>query len=415
MNTAEISYKSSSAPESISRRKHKPAFHQRRYRWVILALLWLLYASFGLISRSIFPLVTPILRDLSISYSQMGFILGSWQLTYIPSALAAGAILDRWGIRKCLLAGALIMSFSAGLRFFSRGFISMLVCVALFGAGGPMISIGGPKAISEWFSGRERGTAVGIYMIGPGIGGFLALALTNSFVMPLVGNSWRFAFLCYGLLALVIGALWWLLAEDIPSIRAETKEKIGKVFAGLIKVRNVQLLFIMALFSFAIGHGFSSWLPKILETRGLSASEAGFAASIPLAAGMPAVLLVPRLSPAHLRGRIIAFFALWTTINIFIIVIASGVFLTLGLLLFGLSASCFMPLMILILMDSPEIDTKHMGAAGGMFFCVAEIGGFTGPFIMGILVDATGAFLVGAFALGGLCIAMSALTFLLKT
>ena len=66
---------------------------QRRYRWVILALLWLLYAAFGLVSRSIFPLITPILVDLRISYSQMGFILGSWQLTYILAAFVAGAIL----------------------------------------------------------------------------------------------------------------------------------------------------------------------------------------------------------------------------------------------------------------------------------------------------------------------------------
>ena len=62
----------------------------RPYRWVMLALLWLLYITFGLVSRSIFPLVTPILTDLGLSYSQMGLILGSWQLTYIFAALAAG-------------------------------------------------------------------------------------------------------------------------------------------------------------------------------------------------------------------------------------------------------------------------------------------------------------------------------------
>ena len=34
--------------------------------------------------------------------------------------------------------------------------------------------------------------------------------------------------------------------------------------------------------------------------------------------------------------------------------------------------------MLLILMDTREADSKDMGAAGGMFFCVAEIGGFSG-------------------------------------
>ena len=72
--------------------------HLQPYRWVMLALLWLLYAAFGLISRSISPLVTPILKDLSMSYSQMGLILGSWQMTYIAFAILAGVIMDRWGI-----------------------------------------------------------------------------------------------------------------------------------------------------------------------------------------------------------------------------------------------------------------------------------------------------------------------------
>ena len=123
------------------------------YRWVMLALLWLLYVTFGLVSRSIFPVVTPILTDLKLSYSQMGLILGSWQLTYIFAALIAGTILDRWGIRKSIFAGAVVIGLSASLRYFSGDFISMLIAVALFGLGGPMISIGGPKTISSWFQG----------------------------------------------------------------------------------------------------------------------------------------------------------------------------------------------------------------------------------------------------------------------
>ncbi len=42
------------------------------YRWLMLALTWLLYASFGVITGTLPPLVDPILKDLGISYSQMG-------------------------------------------------------------------------------------------------------------------------------------------------------------------------------------------------------------------------------------------------------------------------------------------------------------------------------------------------------
>ena len=94
-----------------------PDLDRKRYRWVILALLWLLYVAFGLVQRAIAPLVTPILADLDLSYTQMGFILGSWQLTYIAAAIVAGTLIDRWGIRRSLLAGAIFLGLSSALRY----------------------------------------------------------------------------------------------------------------------------------------------------------------------------------------------------------------------------------------------------------------------------------------------------------
>ena len=101
-----------------------------RYQWVMLALVWLLCWVFGAIARSISPLVTPILEDLNISYSQMGVILGAWPLTYIVVAVIGGAIIDRWGIRKSLLAGIIIIGLSEILRYFANGFIFLFLFVA---------------------------------------------------------------------------------------------------------------------------------------------------------------------------------------------------------------------------------------------------------------------------------------------
>lgn len=388
---------------------------QGSYRWLILALLWLLYTAFGMVARSIFPLVTPILNDLHLTYSQMGIILGSWQLSYILVAMMAGTIVDRWGVHKSIFIGALIIGLSAALRYFANGFETMLVAVALFGIGGPMISIGGPKTISKWFWGKSRGTAIGIYTTGPWIGGLCAVALTNSLVMPLVGNSWRLAFACYGGLTMGVGILWGILAHGSSTTTTGKGPAVVTIFRNLFGVRNVQVILLMALLSFAIGHGFSSWLPNILETQGLSASQAGFAASIPLATGIPAILLVPRLVPSQFRGQIIAVFGLLTTVNLVLVMFVSGGTLIATLAILGFISSPFMSIMLLILMDTRQVDSETMGAAGGMFFCVAEIGGFAGPLLMGVLVDATGSFLTGAFFLASLCIAISGLTFLLKT
>lgn len=89
-----------------------PEPHQRPYRWVMLFLLWLVYFSHGSTSRSAAPLVTPMLTDLQMIYSQMGLVLGSWQLSYIAVAIFAGILLDRWGIRRALFLGILVIGLS---------------------------------------------------------------------------------------------------------------------------------------------------------------------------------------------------------------------------------------------------------------------------------------------------------------
>ena len=385
-----------------------------RFQWILLALLWLLYAAFGLVSSAISPLITPILKDLAISFSQMGFILGSWQLTYIMAALAAGPVIDRWGVRKSLFVGVVIIGLSAGLRYYAHGFFSLMACVALFGCGGPMISIGGPKAISQWFDTNRRGTAIGIYTTGSWVGGLLALALTNSLVMPLLGSSWRAVFMCYGVFALGVAALWVVLARERQSNIESKKRGIYEVLGHLVKVRNVQVLLLMALFSFAIEHGFTSWLPKILENSGMSASQAGYAAAIPIASGILGILIIPHFLRPDLRGRFVALGALINAASLVVAVRSSGIALIIALMAIGFISSPFMPLMLLIMMDTPGVGPHQMGSAGGMFFCVAEIGGFTGPLMMGVMFDLTGGFVAGTIFLASLCLALAGLTVLLR-
>jgi len=394
-----------------------PDLDRKHYRWVILALLWLLYVAFGLVQRAIAPMVTPILADLDLSYTQMGFILGSWQLTYIAMAVVAGTLIDRWGIRRALLSGAIFLGLSSALRYFARGFGSMLSAVAIAGIGGPMISVGCPKAISIWFEGKSRGTAIGIYLTGPWIGGIFALTMTNSFIMPLVRNSWRNTFLFYGLLTFAAGLIWWLLARDTPHQLSTTEKTPGMIslLARFIKVRNIRIVLVLGLLVFAILHALTNWLPKILETSGFSPSLAGMATAIPLASGIPSLLIIPRLIAPPRRGRFLAAFSLLILVSLVLIMTASGGFLLAGLIMFGIIIAPFFPILTLILMDTPEVGSTYMGSVGGMFFCISEIGGFAGPLIMGAIVDMTGSFQIGNFFFAVLCLAVFVLSLQLKT
>ena len=405
-----------SEPSSPENKRLEP--YQTRYRWVMLALVWLLYCVFGVVSRSLAPLVTPIIEDLNISYSQMGIVLGSWPLTYIVISIIGGALIDRWGIRRSLFLGIAIIGLSAVLRYFANGFATLFLMVALFGLGGPMISIGSPKTVAVWFRGKARGTAVAVYGTGSRIGALIAYSMTNSVVMPLTGHSWRLSFVCYGLLAFATALLWWFLARDVKTTGptgATDGDGIAGVFTRLISIRNIRLILIIGFLSFSVSHGFNDWLPKILETGGLPPSTAGFAASLPHLVGMPLSLVILRVTPPHLRGRIVALAAFALAISLSIAATTSGAPLIAGLVFYGAAYVAHTPLLILFLMDLPEVGPKYMGSATGMYFCVAEIGGFVGPMIMGVLVDLTGNFLSGAILLAGLSLAASVMALFLKT
>jgi hypothetical protein len=125
------------------------------------------------------------------------------------------------------------------------------------------------------------------------------------------------------------------------------------------------------------------------------------------------VLLIPRLVPQRIRGWSIALLAVLFGGSI-LWVVAWEFMPIVGLLLSGVTGPCLTPLLLLMLMDAPEVGSKYLGSATGVFFCVSEAGGFLGPFIVGFLVDITGTFMTGAVFLFFLGFVISSLMLLLK-
>jgi len=307
-----------------------------------------------------------------------------------------------------------VMALSVGLRYFSGSFESFLILVALFGIGGPMISVGCPKTMAMWFRGKDRGTAVGIYMTGPWIGGAFALAATNGLLMPLTGHSWRMTFAVYGAMSLAVALLWWFAAKDLEAGRDSGGLGTRRLLATLLKVRNIRIVLLSGLLGFGIIHGLSSWLPKILESRGYSPTLAGYAASLPLLGGIPSLLILPRVVPANRRGLALGIIGLLAGVSVWLLFTISGLAMFGGLILYGVTSSALIPLLTLILMETPEVGPENMGTAGGLFFCIAEIGGFSCPLVVGTLVDWTGSFLTGGYFVAGLGVTILVLSLFIQ-
>lgn len=390
------------------------------YRWVMLAGVWLIYCSFGVTVASIAPLVPAISRDLNMSYGAMGTVLGAWPFVYIGASLPCGMLLDRIGPAKGLFLAALIMAVSGALRGFAEGHLSLMLAVAVFGLGGPMISIGAPKLIALLFEGRDRGLAMGIYITGPGMGGVAAMALTNSVMMPALGDDWRLVVSAYAGFTILAGLIWVLITVH-PAARAlearlaaEPPGGLLATFGRLASIPTVRIVLIMSIGIFFFNHGLNNWLPELLRSKGLTIADAGFWAAVPTGVSVLAALLIPRLATPERRLRVLALLIVGAAITTGLLHLEVGRLLGAGLILQGLARGAMMTVALLMLVEVPGVGAKRAGTAGGLFFTAAEIGGVSGPVVIGVLHDATGGFTAALLMLTLVCLALLGLLLVLN-
>jgi cyanate permease len=375
----------------------------------------LVYFAFGLILASIPPLVNIIAVELTLTYAEMGVILGGVIVMYIPLALPVGVGIDLFGQKRMIGLGLLLVAASAVLRSFVFSFESLFLAVILFGLGGPPISVGLAKVVASSFEGRERGLASGIYMTGAVVGSASALALTNALILPIVG-TWRNAFSFYGIIGFLIAFCWILFARDSIKIPEQVDKRLPlkQMIQSLLGNKYVWMVAIIGSSSFLVFYGFGNWLPTLLEDKGMSPVDAGLFASIPTWLGLIGSAIIPGITKAGSRRPIIVSLLLIEGVFIYTIGITSGFFLIGSMVIYGVVSGAVMPLMLVVLMDIPEVGAEYTGIASGLFFSIGASMGFIGPILVGYLIDYTSSFIPALILLAIVVEAMIVLTFFLK-
>jgi cyanate permease len=379
---------------AVSRDLHAPD----PFRWIVLFGVWLVYASFGMSTVSLAPLVPQIMRELAIDHTGMGLVFGSWQLVYIAAAIPCGAFLDRVGVRPGLVVGTIIIAASSLLRGLAVDILTMMAAVGLFGIGGPIISAGAPKVVAQWFKGNERGVAMGIYITGPALGAMLALASTNAVLVPAFGGDWRPVLWVWASCALAAGAVWLLIARTTAMRSHEEPRAAGPrpsqltIIVELLRLPSVRVLMAMSVGIFTFNHGLNNWLPELLRAKGMSAALAGYWAAIPTLIGLAGSLTIPRFATAARRYLILITLCAAAVLTTLMLRAEVGAVMLFGLILQGIARSSLMTIAILTLVETPEIGDRRAGVASGMFFSAAEVGGAGGPLMIGAVYSVTASF-----------------------
>ena len=371
---------------------HSKNLNNKNHSWSIIFGLWLIYFCFGYSVSSIAPIVPYITHDLNISYKQMGLILGAWQFTYMFFALPAGFILDRYGLKASIFAAAIIITLSLISRGLSNNFYHMWLAVALFGIGGPLISVGVPKVSTIWKSEKNRAISMGILFTGPMCGGIFSLLTMNSLIMPLLNNNWKLVYFLYSLAPFLAGLIWLFITKNKIILNKKESSLLNisdgiSIFKLIITKKRFINILILGTAGMFLVHSITGWLPKIIYAKGVNLSLSSALATIPIIVGILSALIITRFSNKTTRINILTILFMNAGLSLFFIQSSNLIMIIIGLLFLGLSTGSLIVIILNHMSETKNISYNNIGIAGGIFFSIIQIGGVLGPFFMGLVYD----------------------------
>ena len=195
------------------------------YAWYVVGVL-VLATVISYTDRQILSLlVDPVRRDLSISDTQVGLLIGTaFAFVYGLAGLPLGWLADRLRRRNLIVAGISVWSIGTVCCGLSHNFGQFFAARILVGIGEAVLTPASVSMISDSFPPRNRGRATSVFLMGMAMGaggailfGGVILRLADSGALRgtfLDGQaSWRVVLLLLGILGVVPASIVAALRE----------------------------------------------------------------------------------------------------------------------------------------------------------------------------------------------------------
>ena len=112
-----------------------------------------------------------LVRELDADVSELQWVVDAYTLVFAALLLLAGALGDRYGRRRTLLAGLAVFGAASGLAAFAGGVDGLIAARAVMGAGAACIMPATLSLLISVFTDpRERALAIGIWAATAGLG-----------------------------------------------------------------------------------------------------------------------------------------------------------------------------------------------------------------------------------------------------
>ena len=311
-----------------------------RWRWQIFGVTWLVYAAYYLARKS-FALAKVAFKDdpnVTLTRADYALVDSAYLSTYMVGQFIWGPLGDRFGPRRVLIAGILLVIVAALATGFSTGLVAFVIFAVVQGIGQSTGWANTAKAMAAWFSIRERGWVMGVWCTHYAVGAAVALPFAGllmaffgsprpagqqgSAIVPFWPAAYWGAAAVMGLVLLLV----WLLLRDRPEdvglppieqYHGETEstfvagespqqepERSWKVIAEVLRVPTIWLLAISYFSIKLTRYALYFWGPLyIYNTLGTDVKATAFtAAALPIG-GAIGVALAGYVSDKAFQSR----------------------------------------------------------------------------------------------------------------
>ena len=398
----------------------RPAVH---YGWYIVAAGTLcIFSCLGLGRFSLGMLLPSMGQALHLSYAQMGLVSTSNFIGYLTGVLLSSRLMKTMGARALIGASLLLV----GLSMISVGLASSLSILIFFyiltGVGSAMANIPIMALVSVWFTSRKRGKAAGFIVIGSG----LAIVLSGWLVPQVNGmyaDGWRISWFVLGSTVILAAAICFKVIRNTPrelgleAIDSETRPAATHEHLREVTLRSPIVLHCAAIY-FLFGFTYVIYatfiVTALVREKGFPESVAGhFWSWVGLLSLFSGPVFGTFSDRFGRKAALMTVFAIQTVAYLFMALDLPEIFLYLSIGCFGIVAWSIPSIMAAIVGD--YAGYRQIAAIFGFVTFVFGLGQITGPYLAGVLAQATGSFSGSFFMAAGMAILAIVLSALLPT
>ena len=394
-----------------------------RVRYWILAII-VIATAINYLDRANLSIAAPIVKkDLNISDVQMGLIFSAFSWTYAFLQIPGGWVLEKIGPRVTFGVALIFWSIVTGCISLARGFGSLLGLRLALGVAETPAFPANNTLVSRYFPTKERGLATGSYTAGEYVGLAIAAPLLAWMATE---YGWHSVFYLTGGLGLAFAFVWLAWIRNSPqsdkrvsAAELETIEKGGgAVMTVTAKGRSQakfsdipKLLAKKRMLGALIGQFantstlffFLTWFPDYLvEQKHFTLLKAGIMAIIPYLCALIGTMAGGAGSDWMLRRGVATSIArkapIITGLILSMIIIFDNFVTEPALVILFFSIAFFaqgMASATAWTLLSDIAPANQIALTGGLFNFFANAGGALSPFVISLILGATGSFAYG--------------------